>query len=313
MKKKHNLPRTCRHVWGWMNLLNGVPLHSHSRRANMSVWPVMVVSPSPFGLTFVNPTDPVQMEEVGEHRMNGFNHNNDIGKGITTTPLSMGTGQITGLFDILGTGWRRRKSTQETSLACVEYSPNYLWFHLTGDYSFHSLSTEPPIILVHCTTPRMSRNRRDLSTSSHSSSVVQRLPRKIDRIRTLWTRSALMITVIFPNIPGQALKGSNGGDSSNRRKQRRNIKALEYCMTLHTNALLLPVHHHNSTWQTKKELRLWWRLGMSSGDIKWRGLTTTGQSKAEISGAFIFHIFHKSSGGWGGQIVVGQCEIMSAL
>lgn len=103
-EKKHNLPRTCRHVWGWMNLLNGVPLHSHSRRANMSVWPVMVVSPSPFGLTFVNPTDPVQMEEVGKHRMNGFNHNNDIGKGITTTPLSMGTGQITVLFDILGTG-----------------------------------------------------------------------------------------------------------------------------------------------------------------------------------------------------------------
>lgn len=74
----------------------------------MSVWPVMMVSPcyssfSSVGLTSVNPTDPVQMEEVGKHRMNGFNHNNDIGKGINT-PLSMGTGQITVLFDIPGTG-----------------------------------------------------------------------------------------------------------------------------------------------------------------------------------------------------------------
>lgn len=127
MKKKHNLPRTCRHVWGWMNLLNGVPLHSHSRRANMSVWPVMVVSPSPFGLTFVNPTDPVQMEEVGKHRMNGFNHNNDIGKGITTTPLSMGTGQITVLFDILGTGWRRRKSMKQPPVLRVSSIPRIIF------------------------------------------------------------------------------------------------------------------------------------------------------------------------------------------
>lgn len=110
-QKNYNSPRTCRHVYlyctqGWMNLLNGVPLHL-AFMSGLCVDVLHLQQPPAFLLlllasscaTFHTHTlltltagwmagwldeswpdgEGVAWEEVEKHRMNGFNHNNDIG------------------------------------------------------------------------------------------------------------------------------------------------------------------------------------------------------------------------------------------